>query len=336
MPSFLSTNVLLLCLLLATLSMSRPSPSSSPPDDPGVQLDIAKGVLGAAIQQRTNREAWRLLMNEYLAGTVGGMAGLIVGYPFDTVKVRLQNRETAGKYPHGMVRTFSTIIAEERLVGLFKGITSPIATLAPLNGLVFGGYGYFLRLQAPSPNHAPSLAQVTIAGALTGVIAATITTPTELVKIRQQTLTSSTALPSTRAVVAGIWRAHGVTGLYRGFTATMLRDAGYGPYFFAYELTTRLSPPSPLTPLFAGAIAGIIGWLATFPFDVIKTRVQSVDRDVAGPYRSTWSTARASLREEGWGVFWRGLWPTLIRAVPVNMATFGAFELALHFLRQPA
>ncbi|KZT56828.1 mitochondrial carrier [Calocera cornea HHB12733] len=288
-------------------------------------------------------EQWRVLLNEYLAGTVGGMAGLIVGYPFDTVKVRLQHPETAGKYTHGLLRTFRTIIAEERLVGLFKGITSPMITLAPLNGLVFGGYGYFLRLQGQAgTGQVPTLGQVALAGAATGVLASTITTPTELLKIRQQTLTSPRGLPSTRAVLAGIWRRQGVTGLYRGFTATVLRDAGYGPYFFAYELTTRLSPPSPLTPLLAGAIAGIIGWAATFPFDVIKTRVQSVDRPArdavgaAAAYRSTWSTARASLREEGWGVFWRGIWPTLIRAVPVNMATFGAFELALHFLRQPA
>lgn len=328
-PLLQSLDVLLCCLLLATFSMSQPTASGHI----DAEVKIAQGALGDAVQSRTSAEQWRLLVNEYLAGTVGGMAGLIVGYPFDTVKVRLQHPETAGKYTHGMWRTFSTIIAEERFVGLFKGITSPMVTLAPLNGLVFGGYGYFLRLQAPSPAERPSLWQVTLAGTLTGILASTVTTPTELIKIRQQTMTSSSGLPSTREVVRGIYARHGLPGLYRGITATMCRDAGYGPYFFAYELTTRLSPSSAFTPLLAGAVAGIIGWLATFPFDVVKTRMQSFDRDGSGPYRSTWSTARASLREEGWGVFWRGLWPTLVRAVPVNMATFGAFELALHFLR---
>ncbi|KAH9986682.1 hypothetical protein BJV74DRAFT_844342 [Russula compacta] len=28
----------------------------------------------------------------------------------------------------------------------------------------------------------------------------------------------------------------------------------------------------------------------------------------------------------GWRVFWRGLVPTIVRAVPVNMAVFGTFE----------
>ncbi|EJU03883.1 mitochondrial carrier [Dacryopinax primogenitus] len=301
------------------------------PTDPREEKSITHAALGDGDVGKTTLPQWRLLMNEYLAGTVGGMAGLVVGYPFDTVKVRLQNPETAGKYTHGIWSTFGRIVAEERFLGLFKGIASPMATLAPLNGLVFGGYGYFLRLQSSASGQVPTLWQVTVAGTLTGIAASTITAPTELIKIRQQTLIS-TGIPSTWSVVRTIYSKHGIPGLYRGITATVLRDAGYGPYFLAYELTTRLSPSSPVTPLFAGAIAGIIGWTATFPLDVLKTRIQSFDADGSGPYRSTWSTAVHSWQEEGWGVFWRGLWPTVVRAVPVNMATFGAFELALRYL----
>ncbi len=85
--------------------------------------------------------------------------------------------------------------------------------------------------------------------------------------------------------------------------------------------------------LLAGGAAGVIGWVATFPFDVLKTRMQahlplrdamaSAEAQAAG---STWSTARAMYAESGSRVFWRGLAPTLVRAVPVNMAVFGTFE----------
>ena len=61
-------------------------------------------------------------------------------------------------------------------------------------------------------------------------------------------------------------------------------------------------------------MAGIAGWIITFPLDVVKTRVQSTSADAPGnPYRSTWSTIVASYRAEGFGVFFRGLAPTLIR-----------------------
>lgn len=84
--------------------------------------------------------------------------------------------------------------------------------------------------------------------------------------------------------------------------------------------------------LVAGGVAGVMGWLVTFPFDVVKTRVQSTDwtpinphereplldsRGSIGPkdspYRTTLSTVLNSYRTEGVSVFYRGLAPTLIR-----------------------
>lgn len=57
-----------------------------------------------------------------------------------------------------------------------------------------------------------------------------ITTPTELIKIRQQALlTRTSALRVTRQII----QEHGLRGLYRGIAVTALRDCGYGAYFFA-------------------------------------------------------------------------------------------------------
>lgn len=90
------------------------------------------------------------------------------------------------------------------------------------------------------------------------------------------------------------------------------------------------APSRPWAPLVAGAAAGIIGWIATFPFDVLKTRLQAattgpgVDVDVG--LGTSWRTARKMYAESGGRVFWRGIVPTLVRAVPVNMAVFGTFE----------
>jgi len=92
--------------------------------------------------------------------------------------------------------------------------------------------------------------------------------------------------------------------------------------------------------LLAGGAAGIIGWLGTFPFDVIKTRMQAHDISTSA-HTGTGSSARegtlwratrelyAEAGGSGGGrmrVFWRGFVPTIVRAVPVNMAVFGTFE----------
>ena len=92
------------------------------------------------------------------------------------------------------------------------------------------------------------------------------------------------------------------------------------------------SGPSLVELLVAGGVAGVMGWLVTFPFDVVKTRVQSTEwtpinlhereplldsRGSVGskdsPFRTTLSTILNSYRTEGVSVFYRGLAPTLIR-----------------------
>ncbi|KAK7031463.1 mitochondrial carrier domain-containing protein [Favolaschia claudopus] len=286
---------------------------------------------------------------DFFAGTLAGLGGLVAGFPFDTVKVRLQTPELAGHYRGSLPRTIATIVREERIFGLYKGITSPLLTFALMNGLVFASYKFFLRLQCPLEGNA-SLTQITLAGMGSGFVSAVITTPTELIKIRQQQcIGKSTA----RGVAAGIFKAGGIAGLYRGALSTALRDSGYGAYFASYEAAMRVLAPLDINRtgwpvLVAGGVAGIVGWLVTFPLDVVKTRVQGsgvgalqvsgIESIVArssntlqvNPYRTTWSTIVNSYRAEGLAVFYRGLTPTLIRAVPVNMVTFGIFELVVN------
>lgn len=308
---------------------------------------------------------------DFIAGTISGMVSLAVGFPFDTVKVRFQSPTIAGKYS-STFQAIGTIVKEEKLAGLYRGIASPLATVALMNGLVFSSYGFIMKLQLDRAGALPTLTQVALAGAGSGIITSLITTPTELIKIRQQSL----LIPTTaRQVASQIVREYGIQGLFRGITATAIRDTGYGAYFLTYEATCRYFRSSPGDSLsipallLAGGAAGITAWALTFPFDVIKTRIQasqpiyasaatgaiqtshihpvttrsytiasastpllqnveckdSPPRDI-NPYRSTWSTIVNSYRADGAGVFFRGLAPTLIRAVPVNMVTFATFE----------
>ncbi|ETW78837.1 mitochondrial carrier protein [Heterobasidion irregulare TC 32-1] len=346
---------------------------------------------------------------DFFAGTVAGMAALSVGYPFDTVKVRFQNPSVSGKYNQSTFHALATIVREERFLGLFKGITAPLASAALLNGLVFASYRFFIKLQLHHDGEIPTLTQIGLAGAGCGVVGSLLTTPVEFLKIQQQqslipvpfrrlatpAVTASTTpkAPSALAIALQTLRERGIRGLYRGITATALRDTGFGAYFIGYEAALRVfSPPigssagealetdpvltevsktlalSPVPFLLAGGVAGVAGWAFTFPFDVIKTRIQSSGDGALPPapkpvlptsspypprnhhnssvpvsasqpplfpaddrpYRNTLSTIAHSYRTEGSRVFVRGLAPTLIRAVPVNMVTFATFESIVH------
>lgn len=224
---------------------------------------------------------------------------------------------------------------EEKFFGLFKGWTSPLLGVAAMNACIFGSYGLALRAQtggSADTSHA-TLGQVFLAGCASGVFSALITSPIELVKIREQLdYTTKGAKPQILTVLRQIWTQGRLRGLYRGFGATCLRDLGYGPYFLAYEVINRMllslhtATPLPTSKqpqlsnvelAFSGAIAGVLAWVSTFPIDCIKTRVQAQGRfEGEGWGLTRGSVARAASeiwRQGGFPAFWRGVGATVAR-----------------------
>lgn len=121
----------------------------------------------------------------------------------------------------------------------------------------------------------------------------------------------------------------------------MIRDApSYGLYFLAYEGMKRTLDVSgddhAWKLLLAGGVAGTVSWASIYPIDVIKSRLQMQPSQesllVRPPYRSIKDCVVRSYRSEGSGVFFRGLWPTLLRGFPVNAVTFYVYELVMNLL----
>ncbi|PWN32302.1 mitochondrial carrier [Meira miltonrushii] len=292
---------------------------------------------------------------DFIAGTVGGIASLAAGHPFDTIKTRLQAQSHSSIVPIQQNVAISAssgtpllqqtlpryssafdalrrIVAEERFVGLYKGITSPMLGVAAMNASVFGVYGLALRVLGNDDQ--AKLTNIFLAGCASGVVSALITSPIELIKIRQQLSYNSTnqRQPSTLQVIRDIWRKRGVRGLYRGLGTTSIRDLGYGPYFLSYEVFNRtfasfhhegIDQLSNAEMAISGGLAGVVGWLSTFAIDVIKTRVQATDTRSGNAFMFA---ARQTYAEGGLNAFFAGVGPTVLRAIPANAVLFLAFE----------
>ncbi|KAF9397866.1 hypothetical protein BGX21_008419 [Mortierella sp. AD011] len=241
-------------------------------------------------------------------GYISGVAGLIIGSPLDVLKVRLQAQGDSGvsRSIHSNKNSLTTMVQNEGIRSLFKGITSPIVGLAGLNSILFASYSASMRLLetiSPTPT-SPSygdtyqpLSHVFAAGFVAGVACFLVSTPTELVKCRAQVIASrldpNSSAAAQKAILSesGSWRVakdvvkrFGLKGLYQGGWVTILRDApGYGVYFLSYEgLKRALDIPPGETGgintwklLFAGGLAGTLSWASIYPLDVIKTRLQT-------------------------------------------------------------
>lgn len=281
-------------------------------------------------------------LNSVAAGLIGGLAGLAVGHPFDTVKVRLQSRELASRY-RGTLNCFLSTIREEKFVGLYKGMASPAAGVGAVNAIVFGSYTYIMQYQAQmkgitydeSRQDAP-LQHVFLAGMGSGIVSSFITCPMELAKVQLQNQTSNASVvKGPFDCIKKMYKVGGLRYCYKGMTPTMLRELSFGPYFVTYEIISRylsqqnggqeLSGPGVI---FAGGFAGIAAWCSTYSADVVKTRMQSEPHR----YKGFFDCVKHCYYEEGWRIFFRGLTPTILRAFPSNAATFAAYTWTMNAL----
>ena len=225
----------------------------------------------------------------FVAGSVGGAAGLLVGQPLDTVKVLLQQSDTSAEerplLGHGRGGAWSLLV--ERPARTFAGLVPPLLALGFLNAILFWTFATTVRLVAPRQD--ASVAVSLLAGGLAGLAGCVVSIPTEYLKVRQQvgrhdddndiastqeirSATGRSVLRRWSRTVARVWRFGGL--------ATVLRDTiGYGVWFFTYDAVLAVVAPArrdeDLYVLLAGGLAGVAGWAIIYPLDTVKTRQQA-------------------------------------------------------------
>ncbi|KAH7064830.1 mitochondrial carrier domain-containing protein [Macrophomina phaseolina] len=278
-----------------------------------------------------------------VAGGVGGVCAVIVGHPFDLVKVRLQTAEK-GVYSGAMDVVRRTIAREGLARGLYAGVSAPLVGVTPMFAVSFWGYDVGKQLVSSVStvhNNQFSVAQTSAAGFFSAIPMTLITAPFERVKVLLQIQGQKQLAPGEKPkysggldVVRQLYKEGGVRSVFRGSAMTLARDGpGSAAYFATYEIIKRRLTPKNAdgTPgelsltavMAAGGAAGVAMWIPVFPVDTIKSRVQSAEGNptIAG-------TIREIHARGGFKAFFPGLGPALARAVPANAATFLGVELA--------
>ncbi|KAK4764685.1 hypothetical protein SAY86_025775 [Trapa natans] len=277
---------------------------------------------------------------EFVAGGFGGVAGIVSGYPLDTLRIRQQNSGSGSAI--NILRGF---VRNEGPAALYRGMGAPLAAVTFQNAMVFQIYAVLSRAfdSSSSIKDPPSYRGVAMGGFGTGAIQSLMLTPIELVKIQIQLQDRSRhSRMGPMKVARAIFRLEGLRGMYRGLGITVLRDApSHGFYFWTYEyMREQLHPgcrksgeESLRTMLVAGGLAGVASWVCCYPLDVIKTRLQA-QSPVAGQlkYNGIADCLAKSVRQDGYRVLWRGLGTAIGRAFVVNGAVFSAYEIALRCL----
>ena len=281
---------------------------------------------------------------DIFCGTVAGVVGKLAGYPFDTIKVRLQ---VEGHPYKGTMDCVLRVAKEEGLRGFYNGITAPIAGAAFENAGVFVFYGRGVaayQYATGTVGQELPLDGIILAGAFSGLATATVLTPVELLKsrvqIEQQTAAAANRAPKYRGVFdcgMQVLRTSGFKALFDGYSATLVREIpGNACWFGFYEMTLRkVFMPAGKTkkedcPWYAFPIAGGAGglgyWSALFPADTVKTRMQL---DPMYQKLGLVKGLQHLYRQGGVRALYKGYAITACRAIPANATIFSAYEFTM-------
>ncbi|KAH8329301.1 hypothetical protein KR074_007350, partial [Drosophila pseudoananassae] len=271
-------------------------------------------------------------MIDFVAGLLGGAAGVLVGHPFDTVKVHLQTDDPKNPKYKGTFHCLKMILQKDGFKGIYRGISSPIGGIGLVNAIVFGVYGNVQRYSG-EPN---ALLTHFYAGSIAGISQSFVCAPMELAKTRLQlskNIDSGIKFNGPIHCLRHIFKTEGIRGTFKGLVATILRDIpGFAGYFVTYEyIMAQHSNPGVSFTLLAGGCAGMASWIFCYPLDVVKTHMQADALGKEAKYTGFVDCAVKGYKHEGIQYFVRGLNSTLIRAFPMNAACFFVVSWVLDF-----
>ncbi len=206
----------------------------------------------------------------FYKGAISGATGLLLSHPIDTIKSNLQ------------------VSSKIKWNGLYRGVIPPLFGMGLEKAVVFGVYE---NMYSISNN-------ITLSGAVAGLVGSFVVTPVERLKILYQT---GSSLPNIRT-------------LYRGFGNTMSREVpGFAIYFNVYH---SFNKNNIYQHAFYGGLSGMISWAFIYPQDMIKTQIQA---------SNNLSVMDIVKRTNGVRGFYKGFHLALLRAIPLHAGTFAMY-----------
>ncbi|KAG8219861.1 mitochondrial carrier domain-containing protein [Butyriboletus roseoflavus] len=270
---------------------------------------------------------------------VRNMSSLVHPFPAEEVVCVYDRGVLRKERVSGFLDAVRHVVKAEGIRGLWKGVGTTLVIGVPSSTMYMLTYDHLLRNVFPplisSPTLVPLFAGITARTCLTSILS-----PLELVRTNLQSTPKSPDQPHTLSSVLGsirtIVRQRGILFLWRGLGPTLWRDVPFsGIYWAGYEAWKRYFESQGKTGAYvafaSGAISGTTASLVTSPFDVLKTRRQTLLMSGTLP-----STATATIplcfrimRTEGASALFAGILPRTAKIAPACGIMIACFEACI-------
>jgi len=284
--------------------------------------------------QSGDRSLLGALVAKLYAGGVAGAVSRTVTAPIDRLKMLLQ-AAPPGQATPGLWPTCVDIYREGGLRAFFRGNGANVAKVVPETAVKFVAFDFLKEVIAKDPGNATPFERFT-AGGLAGTAAQVAIYPLEVVKTRMAVSPPGTysSLPHCLRTLAV---DEGVRALYRGLVPSA---AGIIPYagidlaansllkeFVVRRCEQQGREPSVLQLLSCGMASSSTAMLATYPANLIRTRLQASGLPSAPRYDGFLDCLKRTLEMDGLAGLYRGLLPNAMKAVPATSVSYLVYDL---------
>eukprot|EP00055_Hartaetosiga_balthica_P007998 m.28536 g.28536 ORF g.28536 m.28536 type:complete len:340 (+) comp6059_c0_seq2:156-1175(+) len=285
----------------------------------------------------------------FIAGALAGSISRVVAMPFDVVKIRLQLQlepYSMGKYV-GMGHCVKTIVKEEGISSLWKGHISSQALSIGYSMLQFPTYEWATKVLKVNFGINNEMINSFVSGNTAAFVATCATFPLDTIRTRMVAQGEPKIYIGFFHALGSMVKHEGPLSLYRGLSTTLIGVMPYIGVSFATYISTKRFLASLDKSLIvdthesttwdkaiAGGMAGFVSKCIVHPFDVVKKREQVVGfckarRAFGKVGKSYGGTLRAFVkivRAEGVRGVFKGLFPSLAKAVPSSMIVFLVYD----------
>jgi len=271
------------------------------------------------------------LVAKIINGGIAGIVGVASVFPIDLAKTRLQNQRVGHEVYKSMFDCLKKVISAEGFFGMYRGSAVNLLLITPEKAIKLTANDYF-RHKFSSDSGKIALRHEMLAGAGAGLCQISVTTPMELLKIQGQdagrTLAGGSTSPKVKAsptrIAIQLIREKGIAGLYKGVSATLLRDVSFSMIYFPLfahlsSLGNAIVPKAQNVSevrdknsvfwvnFIAGCVAAGVSAVAVNPADVVKTRMQLINLGAnETSYNGMVHAFRDIYQKEGLGAFMKG------------------------------
>ncbi|CAA7259153.1 unnamed protein product [Cyclocybe aegerita] len=320
----------------------------------------------AAPTKQHDKQSLHYIVRSGLAGGVAGCVAKTVVAPLDRVKILFQAsnpefKQYAGSWS-GAFRAGTEIYRHGGVRGLFQGHSATLLRIFPYAAIKFMAYDQIHYLLMPTRQEETNFRRF-VAGALSGTVSVFCTYPLDVIRVRMafHTHQADKSVPPTRpsflgeakyiyhegAISASASASEGtvpqniltrfpVLKFYRGFTVTvagMIPYAGVSFLSWGYLRSVFLppskaghKPATPIADLAIGAVSGVVAQTASYPFEVIRRRMQVGGLTRPDRWLRWGETIRTIWQTGGWRGFYVGLSIGYLKVVPMTAVSFTVWQ----------